>query len=104
MVHASGVPTIIEDRGTIERMLVRLVDEHESRSEKPWRMDLPVDYLQKMIDGIVAFEVQTKRIQGKFKLSQNHRPEDQRGAIAGLRDNGEAAFADLMQEHFSDGE
>jgi transcriptional regulator len=101
VVHASGVPTIIEDRGTIERMLRKLVDEHESRSDTPWRMDLPVEYLQKMIDGIVAFEVRTTRMQGKFKLSQNRPPADRSNVIASLNRAGNDTalrLAELMEQ------
>lgn len=100
VVHTSGKPTIIDDRETIERLLHRLVDEHESRSATPWKMDLPADYLRKMIDGIVAFEVQITRLQGKFKLSQNRSRVDQSNVIAALeRANGDSAvhLAELMK-------
>jgi transcriptional regulator len=85
VVHASGLPTIIDDHGNIEKMLRRLVDEHESPSETPWRMDLPVEYLQSMIDAAVAFEVQITSIQGKFKLSQNRCHADRSKVIAVLK-------------------
>ncbi len=101
VVHVSGAPTIIEDRATIEKMLGRLVEEHESDSETPWKMDLPVEYMQKMIGGIVAFEVQINRIQGKFKLSQNRPRVDRSNVIAALEQTGEdgaARLAALMQQ------
>ena len=85
VVHASGLPTIIDDHGNIEKMLRRLVDEHESPSETPWRMDFPVEYLQSMIDAAVAFEVQITSIQGKFKLSQNRCHADRSKVIAVLK-------------------
>ena len=100
VVHASGKPTIINDRETTERLLQRLVDEHESRSGTPWKMDLPADYLRKMIDGIVAFEVQITRLHGKFKLSQNRSRVDQSNVIAALeRADGDSALhlAELMK-------
>lgn len=101
VVHASGVPTIIEDRGAIEKMLRKLVNEHEPRSDTRWRMDLPVDYLQKMIDGIVAFEVSITRMQGKFKLSQNRPAVDRSNVIAALEQAGDDSalrLAELMEQ------
>lgn len=101
VVHVSGTATIIEDRAIIERMLGRLVDEHESVSEAPWKLDLPIEYLQKMIDGIVPFEVQINRVQGKFKLSQNRPRVDQSNVIAALEQTGDdsaARLAALMRQ------
>ena len=101
VVHVNGLPTIIEDRTRIESMLHRLVDEHESKSETPWKMDLPTDYLQNMIDGIVAFEVRITRIQGKFKLSQNRSDADRLNVVAALENEGgdnAARLASLMEQ------
>lgn len=93
VVHVSGVPMIVEDRAIIETMLGRLVEQHEAVSEAPWSMDLPADYLQKMIDGIVAFQVPIDRIEGKFKLSQNRPRVDQSNVIAALEKTGSETAA-----------
>lgn len=101
VVHVSGVPAIIEDQVRVESMLRKLVDEHESRSETPWTMDLPPDYLRKMIDAVVAFEVRITRMQGKFKLSQNRPGVDRSNVIAALKDTGDDSatrLANLMQQ------
>ena len=39
-------------------------------------MELPEDYQQGMIGGIVGFEIEISQLTGKFKLSQNRTPED----------------------------
>lgn len=101
VVHVNGLPTVIQDRGTIESMLRKLVNKHESKSETPWEMHLPADYLQNMIDGIVAFEVRITRVQGKFKLSQNRSDTDRLNVIAALEDEGgdnAVRLASLMQQ------
>src|SRR5690349_24196495 len=49
----------------------------EAAFDQPWAMDLPEDYLRKMIRGIVAFEMPITRLEGKFKLSQNRSARDQ---------------------------
>jgi len=101
VVHVNGCPTIIDDHVRVESMLRRLVDEHESGFELPWKMDLPTDFKRKMIDGVVAFEVRISRIQGKFKLSQNRPRVDRSRVIAALRDAGDddaTRLASLMQQ------
>ena len=106
VVHVSGFPRVLEgqsseDRGKIESMLRALVDEHETKLRRPWKMDLPADYMQQMIDGIVAFEIRVTRITGKFKLSQNRPPADRPNVIAALLElDGDDAvgIAHLMEE------
>lgn len=101
VVHAHGTPTIVEEPASVETMLRRLVEEYESASQTPWRMELPDDYLQKMISAIVAFEVRITRLEGKFKLSQNRPRVDQPKVVAALRAAGgddAARLATLMEQ------
>ena len=93
VVHVSGFPRVIEgqskeDRTKIASMLHELVDENEAQFSRPWKMELPGDYMQRMIDGIVAFEVRVTRVTGKFKLSQNRPPSDRSSVIAALQESG----------------
>lgn len=108
VVHASGFPHLIEGRSEegrarVESMLRELVDENEAKLPRPWKMDLPADYQQGMIDGIVAFEIRVTRVTGKFKLSQNRPPADRLNVIAALQEFGEedaAGVAHLMEDVF----
>ncbi len=84
VVHAYGVPRVIEDEARVRAILRELVDLHESTFAEPWPMDLPEEYLHKMIAAIVAFEIPIARLEGKLKLSQNRSPEDQRNVIGAL--------------------
>ncbi len=88
VVHVSGHPVIVTDRARVESMLRSLVEAHESRLETPWKMDLPADYLENMVDGVVAFELRINRIEGKFKLSQNRSNGDRSKVIAALKRDG----------------
>lgn len=81
VVHVTGRPRLIEDPEQLEAMVRDLVEQHEALSPVPWRMELPPDYQAKMISGIVGFEIDIARIQGKFKLSQN-RPAGDRPLVA----------------------
>lgn len=80
-VHAYGHVQIIHDPETVKPMLHKLVLQYEQQ----WKMeDLEDKYLEGMMKGIVAFEVQVSELQGKFKLSQNRSPADRAGVITGL--------------------
>ena len=100
IVHAYGTPRIIEDHARLHGMLEALVDTHESAFTRPWHMDLPGDYLDKMLRAIVGFEIEITRLEGKFKLSQNRSADDQRRVVAALaagEDELGAGVARLMQ-------
>jgi transcriptional regulator len=100
VVHAYGIPRIIEDEARVRAILRALVELHEGGYEEPWPMDLPEDYLHKMIGAIVAFEIPVTRLEGKLKLSQNRSPEDQRRVIEHLSASADAnarAVGEMMR-------
>lgn len=82
-VHVYGVPRLVSDPAELSAMLDELIEFYESRRPNRWHGNLPVDYRQKMMKAIVGIEIAIRRIEGKFKLSQN-RPDDVRGVIAAL--------------------
>ncbi|MFN5699737.1 MAG: FMN-binding negative transcriptional regulator, partial [Betaproteobacteria bacterium] len=51
--------------------------------------DAPPDYTQTMLGAIVGLEIEITNIQGKFKLSQNRLPVDQRGVLEGAAQGAE---------------
>src|SRR5258708_9937992 len=83
-VHVYGVPHLVEDNTTVRGMLRELVETHEHGRQPEWQMPLPEDYLQKMMQAILAFELPIERIEGKFKLNQNRSDADQESVIAYL--------------------
>jgi len=105
-VHAYGKPTLIEDPDRARDVLGRLTDTYEGEATGNWSMDsLPEDYVEKMLTGIVAFEMPIERLEGKFKLSQNRSAEDRKGAIKGLTDSGDGEaleIARLMAQALAD--
>jgi transcriptional regulator len=59
-----------------------------------WKMgDAPADYLQMMLDSIVAFHLTIDRVEAKSKLSQNRTEADRAGVVRGL---GSGDMADAM--------
>lgn len=101
VVHAYGPLRVIDDVVWLRGFLNRLTDTNEAGRPDRWRIDdAPPDYVEKLLHGIVGFEIPIARAQGKWKMSQNRTREDRRGAAAGARCEGEpgaAAVAALME-------
>ena len=87
VVHAYGTPQIVEDPAAVQSMLEQLVNHHEAGFSQPWTMDLPNEYMGKMLQAIVAFEIPITRLEGKFKLSQNRSETDQSQVIDALAES-----------------
>ncbi|HJT57424.1 MAG TPA: FMN-binding negative transcriptional regulator [Ktedonobacteraceae bacterium] len=102
-VHAYGIPNIIEDRAALYDLLKMLIQTHEAQFEKPWDFQLPEDYLQKMMQGTVGFEIPITRLEGKFKMSQNRSASEQQrvmGALSESQDAMNMSVAALMSEMY----
>jgi transcriptional regulator len=72
-VHARVEATLIDEPQAKDRLLKQLIGDHEPPYAAQWR-GLETDYQQKMLSGIVAFELRITDVQCKLKLNQ-HRPE-----------------------------
>lgn len=97
VIHAYGVPRIIDDDEQVEAILRSTVERYEGVFGYSWRMELPEEFLQRQLKAIVAFEIPLSRIEGKFKLSQNRSEEDRRGVIAGLEQSPDPVNRELAQ-------
>ncbi len=85
VVHAYGTPVIVDDADAKLAIIERLVTTQESVMPEPWRVDdIPGDYREVQLLGIVAFEIEITRLEGKFKMSQDKQPADRAGVIAAL--------------------
>ena len=84
VVHAYGTARLVDDRAELHAMLRALVDQHEAAFERPWQMDLPEDYMDRMMRGVVGFAIEIARLEGKLKLSQNRGADDRRRVVEAL--------------------
>jgi transcriptional regulator len=101
VVHAYGTPRIIEDEVAVYELLRRLVQTNEAGFAQPWQVQPREGYIQHMMRGIVAFEIEITRLEGKYKLSQNRSAVDQQHVIDALSAAGgelEQRVAALMQQ------
>jgi transcriptional regulator len=89
---------LIEDQEKLYDLLKILIQTHEAQFEPPWPFQLSDDYLQKMMRGIVGFEIEITRLEGKFKLSQNRSETERENVIAAIQESKETlAVAELME-------
>jgi transcriptional regulator len=100
VVHAHGVPSVIEDRQWLLRLVENLTREHEAGRAAPWKVsDAPADYIEKNLGAIVGIEIPISSLEGKWKASQNHPAASRRGVIEGLgetTDHRAREMAELM--------
>ncbi len=100
-VHAYGVLRVTEDRAKLREIVERTVIAYESKRENPWSLDRPDgDYVEQLLGGIVGFEIVIDRLEGKWKLSQNHVVERRRQIVEGLQatqGHDENAIAEVMR-------
>lgn len=92
----------VEGEGVVRRTsreeLRQLVIDLSAQEEKnllpkpPWLIDkVPPERQEALLNGIAGFSLTLERLEGKFKLSQDKKPEDFAGVIAGLEARGDAA-------------
>jgi transcriptional regulator len=79
-VHAYGKCAVLESEEEKAALLKEMIQYYETDYLKQWDA-LPYDYKQKMMKGIVAFEMIVDDLQAKAKLSQNRSPKEQENII-----------------------
>lgn len=101
-VHAYGVLKTIADPEWLYEVIRATVDLYESKMPQPWSIQTPdTAFIEKLMGGIVGFEIQIDRLEGKWKLNQNHPPERREKVIRSLlaTDDPESAqVANLMSK------
>ncbi|NTX05602.1 MULTISPECIES: FMN-binding negative transcriptional regulator [Myxococcus] len=99
-VHAYGRPKVIDAGDEVLRILRETAARYESGNERPWTLEQSEEYVNRLVGGIVAFELRVTRLEGKFKLSQNKGEADRKAVIAALERSpfaGDAELAVLMR-------
>jgi transcriptional regulator len=87
-VHGYGVPRLLEDDVAATGALVALSATMEASlaPKPPWTIDQVSESARRaLLRGIVAFEIELVRLEGKQKLNQNRTAADRAGVIAALR-------------------
>jgi transcriptional regulator len=101
-VHAHGTLEVIEDPGETRSVLDALVQRFEGSRAAPWTFAMPERQRDALVGAIVAFRLRIRRLDGKFKLSQNRSRDDRVRVVAALKAEGYAeatATAAWMQSY-----
>jgi transcriptional regulator len=103
-VHAYGMPKVIADarlKYENQRRLVAALDPQWL----PTFDALRKEYVERMLDGIVNFQIRVTRLETRWKLSQNRSRREQELIAAQLEksaDSAERALAALTRKHLTD--
>ena len=103
-VHAHGVLEMIEDPVDARGIMDALVHRFEGARAAPWKFEREATERDALIRAIQPFRMRIRRIDVKFKLSQNRSSDDRARVIAALRSEGYSeadATADWMQRYAS---
>lgn len=99
-VHATGVLHVVDDRDWLRTLVERTVNLYEASQPDPWRMDSQDPaFIDRLLGAIVGFELPIDKLEGKWKLSQNHSRERRERVVAELSASAgenERAIAELM--------
>lgn len=99
-VHAYGRIEIVEDEGALLGIVRTTVRVYEQAMPRPWSFDGSTTFVKRLLGQIVGFRIEIDKIEGKWKLSQNHPVERRRRVVRALRQRGDEnalAVAAMMQ-------
>ncbi len=100
-VHATGTVQLVENPLELRAIVDRSTAVYESAFAKPWTMEADERFVERMLAQIVGFRIVIARLEGKFKLNQNHSVERRERVIRALKaqpDENASAIAQLMQD------
>jgi transcriptional regulator len=97
--HVYGQLVVHDDVDWLREHVTQLTDRHELPRAEPWQVgDAPATFVEGQLRAIVGLELRISRIEAKAKLSQNRSAADVDGVVAGYRDDGDVALAELVEQ------
>jgi transcriptional regulator len=99
-IHVYGEPTLFSDEAGLTATLHRMINTFESSYMAQWT-ELSEQYQSRMMKHIVGFDIKVKRVEAKFKLSQNRTKSEQARIIQCLdqnKDSNISGVAELMKQ------
>ncbi len=100
-VHAKGTIQFLDNTALIEVLRITTLHfENNDRQSSTIYDNLPSEYTQKLMNAIVAFEIEVENMDAVFKLSQNRDKASYQNIIKQLRHQGgsDQAIADEMEK------
>ncbi len=103
-VHIYGTAKLLDDNNKKAQVLESTIEAFEPSYLKQWQQLANINrYQEKMMNGIVAFEIKVDRIEGKFKLSQNRLEEERNTIISRFKQSNHAnekELGDFMENFY----
>jgi transcriptional regulator len=84
-VHVYGQLQVIEDPSALLELVQKTVQVYEQPMSRPWSLGGPTVFVERMLAQIVGFRIEIERIEGKWKLNQNHPIERRKKVIRALQ-------------------
>jgi transcriptional regulator len=98
-VHAYGQVEVVEDKGALLEIVQKSVRVYEQAMPRPWTFDPSSTFVERMLAQIVGFRIMVEKIEGKWKLNQNHPVQRREKVVRALRqrtDENAQAIASIM--------
>ena len=100
-VHAYGRVELIDGGEPLLAILKESVRVYEQAMPQPWVFEGTGTFTERLLEQIVGFRMAIERIEGKFKLNQNHPAERRQKVMAALGRQGDEnslGIAKLMRD------
>lgn len=97
-VHVRGKIRFIQDKNWLLAHVSALTERNEKTVGASWQVsDAPQDFIEKLVTGIIGFEIAIEHIVGKWKIGQNRSSADQASMIKGLESGGHIALVNELR-------
>ena len=102
VVHVHATLSPVHEPEAVLEILERLTHRHEAQQIHPWQVsDAPADFTNKLLSHIVGVRFDIRRMQGKWKVSQNQPEANRSSVVAELLQHGggaNVAMAELVRQ------
>lgn len=105
VIHVSGCVTLVTNPDQVRALLDDLVSAYEPEPPLGWQADWQDERADPLLEAIVAFTIDVRQVQAKFKLNQNRSAADQLAvatALAASDREAEQQTARLMLQQLGD--
>ena len=96
-VHAYGQVTLVTDEAQTFELLEKQMQTFEKEYLLQWSQ-LPQEYKNTMVKGIVAFQMELTQLEGKEKLSQNKKAGEREKIMAHLAESPDGAARQIAEQ------
>jgi len=87
-VHATGSVELVEGPDELLDIVTRSVAVYEASMPRPWAFDAAGPFVKRLLGQIMGFRLRIDRLEGKWKMSQNHLPDRRKKVIRALEARG----------------